>query len=286
MRVNTLVAEYAAHNFDHSMPAQPGDKAVIKQQMDAVRDLLQEAMREAASNASIKTALDNVSLPVRIAADDGTVLYINKALSEVLSRDRAAFSKQIPGFDPEKMVGSSIAVFYADQAAALARLRNLTGTANSRLELGGRMYDLTTTAVITDSGERMGTIGQWVDITDQLAAEKEVDALVQAAANGDFHQRLSTVGKVGFLANLSRGMNQLVETSERGLTDVADLLKAFAQGDLTRRIERDYAGLFGEVKHSANTTADNLTRVLGEVRNSSNALTGAANQVSATAQSL
>jgi methyl-accepting chemotaxis protein len=36
-----------------------------------------------------------------------------------------------------------------------------------------------------------------------------------------------------------------LQTSEQGLTDVADVLAAFADGDLTQRIERDYAGLFG-----------------------------------------
>jgi methyl-accepting chemotaxis protein len=81
-------------------------------------------------------------------------------------------------------------------------------------------------------------------------------------------------------------MNQLLDTSEQGLTDVARVLEAFADGNLTQRIERDYQGLFGKVKESANTTADNLTRVMDEVRNAADALTGAANQVSATAQSL
>lgn len=64
------------------------------------------------------------------------------------------------------------------------------------------------------------------------------------------------------------------------------LLSSVAQGDLTQRITRDYAGLFGKVKDSVNTSNDNLTRVIGEVRAAADALTGAANQVSATAQSL
>jgi methyl-accepting chemotaxis protein len=75
-------------------------------------------------------------------------------------------------------------------------------------------------------------------------------------------------------------------TSEQGLMDVAELLASFAEGDLTHRIERDYLGLFGRVKDSANTTAENLTRVLGEMHAAANALTGAANQVSVTAHSL
>jgi methyl-accepting chemotaxis protein len=247
---------------------------------------LQKAAEAAQANLRVRMALDNVGLPMRIAADDGTVLYINHALRKVLQRDQAAFRQQIAGFDPEKIVGASIGVFYADPQAAVMRLRNLSGTVQSQLELGGRLYRLTTTAVLSEEGKRLGSIGQWDDITEQLASENEVDQLVRAAGQGDFSRRLSAAGKTGFFANMSTGMNGLMTTCEQGLNDVAKQLQAFAEGDLTQRIERDYAGLFGQVKDSANTTAENLTRVLGEVRAAADALTDAANQVSATAQSL
>jgi methyl-accepting chemotaxis protein len=285
-RLVELIGSYAQGLFDERMQDLPGEKKSITEAAENARTQMLAADTAARYNARVKAALDNVSLPVRIAADDGTVLYINHALRDVLRRDVEAFRKQIPGFDPEAIVNASIGIFYADPQAALTRLRNLTGTVQSHLQLGGRMYQLTTTAVISDLGERLGTIGQWLDVTDQQAAEKEVDALVQAAAQGDFAHRLSAQGKTGFFATLAGGMNTLMHTSEQGLGDVAKLLSAFAEGDLTHRIEHDYAGLFGRVKQSANDTAENLTRVLGEVHAAADALTGAANQVSATAQSL
>jgi methyl-accepting chemotaxis protein len=148
------------------------------------------------------------------------------------------------------------------------------------------MYDLVTNAVVTSDGARLGSIGQWTDITDQLTSQKEIATLVQAASQGDFSHRIALDGKSGFFENLSTGMNELMTTSEQGLGDVAALLESFAAGDLTHRIEREYTGLFGKLKDSANSTADSLTRVLGEVHASADALTGAANQVSATAQAL
>lgn len=285
-RLVELIGQYVKGDFEQRMEALPGEKQKISEAAEDARQQMMSDFATAQYNARIKAALDNVSMPVRIAADDGTVLYINHALREVLHRDRVAFSKQIPGFDPDAILGGSIGVFYADQQAALTRLRSLSGTVQSQLELGGRKYRLTTTAVITEAGQRLGTIGQWDDITEQLAAEEEVNALVLAAGQGDFSERLSIVGKTGFFANLAIGMNALMTTSEQGLNDVAKLLEAFAQGDLTRRIEHDYAGLFGQVKDSANTTAENLKRVISEVHAAADAFTGAANQVSTTAQSL
>ena len=285
-RLVEVIGQYVQGKFDARLDALPGEKRRVSDAAESAREQMMAADSAARHNTRVKAALDHVSVPVRIAAEDGTVIYINHALRDTLRKYQDGFRKQIPGFDPEKVLNSSIGVFYADPQAALARLRNLTGVAQTRINLGGRMYDLSTTPVISDSGERLGTVGQWVDISEQLVAEQQIDALVHAATQGDFSQRLSMEGKTGFFANLSTGMNQLLDTSEQGLSDVADVLAAFAKGDLTKRIERDYAGLFGQVKDSANATAENLTRVMGEVRDAADALTGAANQVSATAQSL
>ena len=285
-RLVAIISDYVRGDFSQRMPDLPGEQQEITLAAEGARSQMMADQTAAQANARIKAALDSVGLPVRIADDHGTVLYINQALQNVLRRDRDAFSKHIPGFDPEQVVGRSIGTFYAEPDAALDRLRALNGTVQSQLVLGGRSYRLTTTAVNSAHGERLGTIGQWEDITEQLAAENEIDALVQAATQGDFSQRINAANKTGFLANLANGMNTLLATSEQGLGDIAGLLQSFAQGDLTHRIERDYLGLFAQVKESANATANNLSRVMAEVRTTSDALTGAAKQVNATAQSL
>ena len=256
----------------------PGQKARISEAIDRVQQTLQSAAKAAQVNLRIKLALDSVSLPVRIAADDGTVIYINHALQDNLNRNADGFRKQIPGFDPAKFVGGSVGILYPDPQAAMQRMRGLTGTAYSRVNFGGRLYDLTTTPVKDTDGSRMGTVGQWVDVTEQVAAEHAIQAIVEAASRGDFTKRLTLDTQLEFFKTLSASMNQLLATSEQGLTDIATLLDKFAHGDLTYRIERNYEGLFSEVKESANTTAENLTRILDEVRTAAQALTGAAGQ--------
>ncbi|MCF8167317.1 MAG: cache domain-containing protein [Rhodoferax sp.] len=123
-------------------------------------------------------------------------------------------------------------------------------------------------------------------LQEAAQSAKLIAAAVEAAGKGDFSGRIDLAGKSGFFATLSNEMNQLVSTSAQGLNEVASLLRAFAQGDLTQRMQGEYQGLFGVVKDSANVTAENLARILGEVSSAGHALKGAANQVSATAQSL
>ena len=283
--VDTL-QQYAQGHFDRDIQDLPGKKAKVTAIVRDARDKMRAAQEAAQYNERIKSALDSVSYPVRVSSQDGTVLYINHALRAVLNRDRTAFVRDMPAFDPEKIVGQSVGNFYANPQVALQELLTLQTTIRSQQRLGGRTYNITTSPVISQGGERLGTVGQWEDITDQQLTEIQVEAMVQAAAAGNFSERLLVDDKAGFLSKLSDSMNQLMQTSEQGLGDVSQLLAAFAQGDLSRRIDREYSGLFGTVKDNANTTAENLERVLNEVREAANALAGASSQVNATAQSL
>ena len=243
-------------------------------------------LRTAAENTRIKDALDKCTTNVMIADAANNIVYMNETVTAMLQGNESELRKSLPNFNARKLIGENIDVFHKNPAHQRGMLANLKTTYRTQIQVGKLYFGLIANPILDANGERVGTVVEWADRTAEVGVENEVAAIVQAANQGDFAQRLSTEGKTGFFANLSTGMNQLLDTSEQGLSDVADVLSAFAEGDLTRRIERDYAGLFGKVKDSVNSTAENLTRVMSEVRAAADALTGAANQVSATAQSL
>ena len=249
----------------------------------AARDAELKAMGE---NTRIKNALDKCTTNVMIADVDLNIVYMNETVTTMMQRNEAELRKSLPQFDARKLMGANIDIFHKNPAHQRGLLSALKTTYKTQIKVGDLYFGLIANPIIDAQGNRVGTVVEWADRTAEVGVEAEVAAIVKAASQGDFGQRLELQGKSGFFSNLSTGMNQLLETSEQGLTDVADVLAAFAEGDLTKRIERDYQGLFGKVKDSANSTADNLTRVMGEVRAATDALTGAANQVSATAQSL
>ncbi|TXT20014.1 MAG: methyl-accepting chemotaxis protein, partial [bacterium] len=165
-----------------------------------------EAKRVADENLRIRQALDSVSTNVRIADKDGRVFYANKALLATLRRTEVAIRKSIPSFSADRFIGSSIGVFYPDPQAALNRLASLRETARSEIVIGERLYALTTNPIFNDAGERLGSVGEWRDRTDEAATEKEIADLVGAAAAGDFSQRLDVAGKDGFFLQLAEGI--------------------------------------------------------------------------------
>ena len=286
MNVVTVVKAYSDGNLDIPMDRLPGQKASISEAIDKVQESLKEAAVAAVNNARVVQALNKASTNVMIADADDTFIFQNDTMHAMLQRNEGELKKVLPKFDANSMIGKRMDVFQKSASDARVNLSAINSMTRSSMQIGTLHFALTANPIIDQAGRRIGTVVEWVDRTAEVGVESEVAAVVQSAAAGDFSKRLDAEGKTGFFVGLTDSMNQLLETSEQGLTDVADLLEAFAQGDLTYRIQRDYSGLFSKVKESANTTAENLTRVLGEVRAASDALTGAANQVSSTAQSL
>jgi methyl-accepting chemotaxis protein len=110
--------------------------------------------------------------------------------------------------------------------------------------------------------------------------------VVASANRGDFEPRVDLRGLQGFQKDLGEGLNVLVETTGDSVKDVVDVMLALSEGDLTRSIERDYQGAFGEMKQYVNQTVAKLSSVVAEVNGGAEALANASEEVSATAQAL
>lgn len=281
-----LVSDYVQGKFDESMPDLPGDKRKVTDAVNGARETMASAAQAAIANERVVQALNKASTNVMIADNSNTIIFMNDTVMGMMQNNEAELRKVLPQFTARNLIGQNIDIFHKNPAHQRNLLAALTTTHRAQIGVGSLTFGLSANPILDQKGQRIGTVVEWFDRTAEVAIEKEVAAVVDAAAQGDFSQRLAMQGKTGFFESLSNGMNQLMDTSEQGLSDVADLLDAFAAGDLTFRIERNYQGLFGKVKDSGNTTADNLTRVMGEVRAAADSLTGAASQVSATAQSL
>ena len=286
MKVVDVISGYSEGHLDVAMDRLPGQKARISEALDKVQATMQEAARAARTNLRIRQALDKCTTNVMIADADNVIVYMNETVGAMMQRNEADLRKTLPQFSARDLVGQNMDLFHKNPTHQRNLLATLKSAYKTQIQVGQLYFTLSANPIVDVLGSRVGTVVEWHDRTAEVGIEQEIAAIVASAADGDFGQRLALDGKTGFFANLSNNMNQLMATSEQGLTEVSEVLAAFAQGDLTTRMVRDYAGLFGKVKDNVNSTAENLTRVIGEVHAAADALTGAANQVSATAQSL
>jgi methyl-accepting chemotaxis protein len=286
MNIVSVVTDYSEGHLEASLKRLPGKKARINESIDKVQQTLVQAAAAARTNLRIRNALDKCTTNVMIADANLDIIYMNETITAMLQRNEAGLRKVMPQFDASRLIGQNIDIFHKNPAHQRRMLATMATSHKANIQVGELHFGFTANPILDARGERVGVVVEWHDRTLEVGVENDIAAVVDAAANGEFSKRLSMQGKEGFFATLSGGMNQLMQTSEQGLKDVSVVLAAFAQGDLTRRIEHDYRGLFGEVKNNANATAQNLARVLDDVRAAGDALTGAANQVSTTAQSL
>jgi methyl-accepting chemotaxis protein len=280
MKIVEVVSAYTQGNLDVAMDRLPGQKARISEALDRVQSSMKAAADAAMFNARIRLSLDSLPVCVTVSNAQALLVHATPPAKELLKLFGGA------SFDTDKFYGNKLSSLFKDPENA-ARFDQAVRTGETvDMEVNGHQLRLLARPVHDSHGTPIGRITQWLDRTDEIASEREVSRIVGAAADGDLSGRVSVAGKSGFFGLLAAAMNQLLETSDGVMTDTARALEALSQGDLTHRITREYHGLFGQVKDSANSTADKLTEVIGEVRAAADALTGAANQVSATAQSL
>ncbi len=238
-----------------------------------------EEKRVSDANARIKQALDSVSTSAMIADVDGNIIYMNHSVGEMLRRVESDLRSVLPHFNVDKVLGANFDIFHRNPAHQRNLLGALKGVYKTQIEVAGKTFALIANPVFNAQGERLGSVVEWADRTAEVAIEREVDLLVDAAAAGDFSRQLSLEGKVGFFLSLAQGLNKLVGVTEQGIADVLRVLGAMARGDLSERIQRDYQGAFAQLKADANGTAEKLTQIINEINLAVTTITTGANEI-------
>ncbi len=96
-------------------------------------------------------------------------------------------------------------------------------------------------------------------------AVDQAQKVTSAARDGDLTLRIPLEGKTGPIEVLCTGVNSLVEMTSVIFDDVGRVLGALSVGDLSQRIDGDYAGTFGKVKDDANATSEKLSAMIEDV---------------------
>ena len=229
----------------------------------------------------VKVALDNVSTGVMIADNNLTIVYANKSVIKTLSDNEEAIRNQLPAFDSKKLIGVNIDYFHVNPAHQRAVLGALNKKYQAHMLLGGRNMVVFANPVIDENGKRLGTVAEWYDHTAEAAVQQEVTDIVVAAGEGNFSKRIRIDDKEGTLRDLGGGINQLMQTNESSLAEIASVLKALSNGDLTQKITSDYLGTFGQLKDDANLTVENITEIVHQIQAASESINSGAKEIAA-----
>ncbi|MCK4743225.1 MAG: PAS domain-containing protein [Sulfuriflexus sp.] len=231
--------------------------------------------------ARLTSAVDGAEANLMLCDNDLNITFANPAVVEMLRKRQVELRTIWPGLDVDNLLGTCIDGFHknpAHQRALLSDPARLPATAE--ISVGGLNFRVNATMIKGPNGEYMGNMVQWTDITEQIDAEKQIQALIDGATKGELDTRIDHENYQGFMKGLGEGINNLMDAVVDPLKGGMDVMQALSSGDLTRSMDGEYQGEFAILKDSINGTVNNLIDVVGNIRQASTSIASASGEIS------
>ena len=124
------------------------------------------------------------------------------------------------------------------------------------------------TALSGQSGS--GTYQAYMDQSDEMKTEAEIDTIITAASQGDCSKTIDIDRKSGFFLSLSNDLNALSTTTQSALQELSNAIQSLSEGKLNYRINNEYSGPFHQLKTALNSTFERLSSIIEQINSSSN----------------
>ena len=171
-------------NFDVNLPIDQNDEpGRVLQGMQCMKIKLNfelENTQKIASEAlRVKNALDVCNTNVMLADRDYNIIYMNESLNKMMKVAEADLKTVLKNFDAEKLMGCNMDIFHKNPAHQRKILDQATTTYSQEVAVAGRHIVITATPVFDDKKNRLGTVIEWLDRTDELRKLEEEQRIEQ-----------------------------------------------------------------------------------------------------------
>ncbi|HEX6093597.1 MAG TPA: methyl-accepting chemotaxis protein, partial [Dongiaceae bacterium] len=276
-----------------------GDQSVVvpgENRPDEIGDLA-KALRVIRSTgvraARSQTALDNASSATLTTDLQGKVNYANQAARAYFQSHESDMRSAAADFRAGNLEGFDLAALLGGSEGLRVHLADLSAGHQERIVIGKRHVNVILNPVVGASGDRLGAVIEWMDVTEAMSEreaehrfQSDLAAFVDAAAAGDLSRRVELAGRSGLMLKLGEGMNRWADAVSKALNEVVEMMSALAQGDLTKRIDGDYRGELQRLKDDSNATAEKLAAIVGSTVQGMTVIKDATVQLTAGSQDL
>ncbi len=228
----------------------------------------------------LQSAIEGAQSNIMLCDENLNITYVNPSVVKMLAGRQEELRKVWPSLDVNNLVGQNIDQFHKNPAHQRALLKDPARMpATAEIKVGDLEFRVNATMVTGPNGEYMGNMVEWLDITEQKDAERQIENLVAAASMGDLSQRLDTAHYNGFMKNLGNGINQMLNTVVEPIKEGTRVMKALSEGKLTETMEGEFQGEFSVLCESINSSITNLRQMVGEIRNSAGSISSSASEI-------
>ncbi len=255
----------------------------LKKMQAGLLESFNKINEQAVESSRIATALSVSTTGVMIADIDNRIIFVNDSVKSLFADIEEELSELVEDFDADRLIGENIDQFHKNPQHQQEILRNLKETYRTVIEVGELHLQIIATPVLDDEGNHLGTVMEWHNLTASINSEHELEKIVNAAADGDFSQRITEQDKTGFYLTAARGINRMLQSTSDSIDDVVRVMRGLANGDLAEKIDAEYKGVLAQLKEDVNQTVSRLTDVIEVVHENSDSSAKTASEVSVTA---
>jgi methyl-accepting chemotaxis protein len=177
--------------------------------------MLASLFEKSRSARTAKFALDAIATNVMVADNDGVIVYVNPSVVSMLQVAEADIRRELPQFSARDLVGRNFDQFHKNPAHQRNILGALRAVHSVNIRVGARSFNLVATPMTDERRNRVGTVVEWRDRTEEVAQERHVESemrrVFDGAMAGDLSQRFDVKAMPGYLASGCEGINGLLE---------------------------------------------------------------------------
>lgn len=271
-------------NLDRQLPIVGRDEIsqiakAVNVMRDNIRHLYEASQAREESAQRINQALYNTATSVIIVDNNFQIIFVNKSAHDLFQAYAQPLQKHLPNLDVSKLHHSSIDNIHHDSARQRAFLTTLTETHIDKVTFDDMHWEVVTIPVFNKAGQRLGWVKEYFDKSAEFATKQEVHTVMEAAAQGDFSQRIELDDKTDFFRVMGEIINHTLQTNQHILQELTSIFDAIAQGDLTQNITKNYAGALEKLKQDVNTTISQLTYILQSIQEAADTVHQAADTI-------
>ncbi|MEJ1935159.1 HAMP domain-containing protein, partial [Nostoc sp. NIES-2111] len=234
--------------------ATPVEGAELNNEFGEIARALKRLQVMTGQHALTTAGLNGSGTMLMITDQDERILFMSDRLVALFMELEPYFRASKENFSIRQMQGEHTDYYTQNPNLKREVISDDGRRRRVRYEVGGHVVDVDMNAVIDPNGQHVGNALVWTDITQELAAEREIAEIVQGAAKGDFSRRVDMAGKTSTAREIAQGLNSVADLVVNAVDDFDASLAAIASGDLTRPVMGQYHGLFGRLKSSIDVT--------------------------------
>lgn len=176
-----IFTEISKGNFHQDFNMLRKDEmGIIERELSELNKQLEASAVIALEASKVKQALDNSSTCFMMSNAKREIVYMNDAVYNMLKKCESAIRKDLPQFNIETLIGTSIDSFHKNPAHQHQILDQLKSVHVVHLDLGGYSFKLNVNPISDESGNQLGHSVEWIDMTEIFEEERRVARILEA----------------------------------------------------------------------------------------------------------